>query len=77
MNLFAETLPLRSGWLSEKDDQLVYWETFGNATKPAILLHGGPGGGIKLRMPRLFDPEQRACSRIGSKGLWACEAACR
>ena len=35
----------------------MWWETFGDATRPAVLLlHGGPGGGTPPRMPRLFDP---------------------
>lgn len=58
MSLFPATELLRSGALPEEDGHLVHWETFGTPSKPAILLlHGGPGGGIKPRMPRLFDPE--------------------
>lgn len=57
MNLFPETPPLRTGILPEEDGHLVYWETFGAASRPSILLlHGGPGGGVTPRMPRLFDP---------------------
>lgn len=57
MNLFPETPPLRAGILPEEDGHLVYWETFGAASRPSILLlHGGPGGGVTPRMPRLFDP---------------------
>ncbi|WP_169054227.1 alpha/beta fold hydrolase [Nitratireductor sp. XY-223] len=57
--LFPETGPLRSGYLPEQDGHSVHWETFGNASCPAILLlHGGPGDGISPRMPRLFDPDR-------------------
>lgn len=72
MNLFPETPPLQSGRLPEDDGHLVHWETFGTASRPAILLlHGGPGGGVGARMPRLFDPDrwhivamdQRGCGR--------------
>lgn len=57
MTLYSETRPLRTNWLPEANGHAVYWETFGNPDGPAILmLHGGPGGGIKPRMPRLFDP---------------------
>lgn len=57
MTLYSETRPLRSNWLPEENGHAVYWETFGNADGPAILLlHGGPGGGVPRRMPRLFDP---------------------
>lgn len=59
MNLFPATKQLRSGTLPQEDGHLVHWQTFGSASRPAmLLLHGGPGGGIKPRMPRLFDPEQ-------------------
>ena len=55
--LFPVTPPLRSGWLPEEDGHAVWWQTFGVASRPAIvLLHGGPGGGTAERMPRLFDP---------------------
>ena len=57
MPLFPATPPLHSGTLPEQDGHHVYFETFGDADGPAILLlHGGPGGGIPPRMPRLFDP---------------------
>ncbi|WP_419910710.1 alpha/beta fold hydrolase [Hoeflea sp.] len=57
--LFPETKQLRSGFLEEQDGHAVYWETFGNASCPAVLLlHGGPGDGVSPRMPRLFDPDR-------------------
>ncbi|QBF30377.1 alpha/beta fold hydrolase [Thalassococcus sp. S3] len=57
MPLFPETPPLQTGYLEDQDGHSVFWETFGNTTKPALLLlHGGPGSGIAPRMPRLFDP---------------------
>lgn len=57
MTLYPETPPLRSGFLPDQDGHAVFWETFGNPNAPAILLlHGGPGGGVSPRMPRLFDP---------------------
>lgn len=58
MALFPETDAFQAGYLPVVDGHQVYWETFGNPSKPAILLlHGGPGGGVSPRMPRLFDPE--------------------
>lgn len=50
----------------------LYWETSGNPEgKPAVHLHGGPGGGIKAGYRRRFDPDrylivgfdQRGCGR--------------
>ncbi len=54
------------------DGNLVYWETCGNpAGKPAVIVHGGPGGGCKRGQGRIFDPDryrvvlfdQRGCGR--------------
>ena len=54
------------------DGQLVYWEVSGNPRgKPALALHGGPGGGSSPGRRRLFDPnayrivqfDQRGCGR--------------
>lgn len=37
----------------------LYWETSGNPEgKPAVHLHGGPGGGIKAGYRRRFDPDR-------------------
>src|SRR5258708_5909368 len=62
----------RSGWLDVGDGHRVYWEECGNPRgKPAIFLHGGPGGGCSPDHRRLFDPkayrivlfDQRGCGR--------------
>ena len=54
------------------DGHRVYWELCGNPDgKPAVFLHGGPGGGCSAEHRRLFDPEryrvllfdQRGCGR--------------
>jgi proline iminopeptidase len=54
------------------DGQQVYWEAVGNPEgKPAVFLHGGPGGGSSPAHRRLFDPQryravlldQRGCGR--------------
>ncbi len=58
MPLYAETPPIRCGYLDEEDGYCVFWQSFGAPSRPAILLlHGGPGGGTADRMPRLFDPD--------------------
>lgn len=50
----------------------IYWEMCGNPLgKPALFLHGGPGGGCSRDNRRLFDParyrivlfDQRGCGR--------------
>jgi proline iminopeptidase len=52
--------------------QKIYWEVSGNPNgKPAVVLHGGPGGGSYPGQRRWFDPsaygiiqfDQRGCGR--------------
>jgi len=54
------------------DGHCIYWELCGNPDgKPALFLHGGPGGGASPGHRRLFDParynllvfDQRGCGR--------------
>ncbi|MBA3800137.1 MAG: prolyl aminopeptidase [Geodermatophilaceae bacterium] len=69
---YPEIEPYDSGLLPVGDGQQIYWETSGNPEgKPAVFLHGGPGGGAKPDNRRLFDParyrivvfDQRGCGR--------------
>ena len=64
--------PYDTGRLDVGDGQRIYWEVSGNpAGKPAVLLHGGPGGGSRPGWRRWFDPaayrivqfDQRGCGR--------------
>jgi proline iminopeptidase len=64
--------PYDHGMLDVGDGNLVYWETCGNPDgKPAVVVHGGPGGGCSPNMRRQFDPDryravlfdQRGCGR--------------
>ena len=70
--LYAPIEPFDSGMLDVGDGHQVYWEMAGNPEgKPAVFLHGGPGGGINAKHRSLFDPEryrvllfdQRGCGR--------------
>ena len=50
--------PHAIGSLETKDGHAIYWEACGNPDgKPALFLHGGPGGGCSTDNRRLFDPE--------------------
>lgn len=69
---YPEIEPYEHGMLDVGDGQLVYWELCGNPEgKPAVFLHGGPGGGCTPNHRRLFDPDayrvllfdQRGCGR--------------
>ena len=64
--------PYDHGLLEVGDGQRIYWEASGNpAGKPALALHGGPGGGSTPGRRRSFDPQayrfiqfdQRGCGR--------------
>jgi proline iminopeptidase len=70
--LYPPVEPDAQGWLDAGDGHRVYWELCGNpAGRPAVFLHGGPGGGCSPDHRRLFDPEryrvllfdQRGCGR--------------
>jgi proline iminopeptidase len=70
--LYPPISPYASGLLDVGDGQQIYWEESGNPDgKPAVFLHGGPGGGCLARDRLLFDParyrivllDQRGCGR--------------
>jgi proline iminopeptidase len=70
--LYPPIEPYASGMLDVGDGHQVYWERSGNPDgKPAVFLHGGPGGGSAPEHRRLFDParysvtlfDQRGCGR--------------
>ena len=70
--LYPEIEPYASGHLDVGDGHSIYWERVGTpGAKPAVFLHGGPGGTISPNHRRLFDPslydvmlfDQRGCGR--------------
>ena len=70
--LYPEIEPYKSGHLDVGDGHSLYWELCGNPEgKPAVFLHGGPGGGSSPDHRRQFDPErynvlvfdQRGCGK--------------
>lgn len=71
-SLYPEIEPFETGFLDTGEGHLVYWERVGTkGAKPAVFLHGGPGGGFSPKHRRLFDPalydvilfDQRGCGR--------------
>ncbi len=61
-----------AGYLQTPDGHEIYYERSGNRQgKPALFLHGGPGGGTSPLQRRFFDPEiyniilfdQRGCGK--------------
>jgi proline iminopeptidase len=75
MSIRAQYPPLEpydSGYLTVGDGHDVYYEQAGNPNgKPALFVHGGPGGGGDANARRFFDParyrivvfDQRGCGR--------------
>src|SRR5882724_3715986 len=64
--------PFRTGFLRVSDVHELYFEESGNPDgKPAVFLHGGPGGGTDAKMRTFFNPElyrivlfdQRGCGK--------------
>ena len=69
---YPEIEPYETGMLDVGDGHQIYWERFGTkGAKPAVFLHGGPGGATGPGNRRLFDPalydvmmfDQRGCGK--------------
>ncbi|MDH5275311.1 MAG: prolyl aminopeptidase [Gammaproteobacteria bacterium] len=70
--LYPALEPFDTGYLSAPPLHEIYYEQCGNPRgKPAVFLHGGPGGGGDTTPRRFFDPtryriilfDQRGCGR--------------
>lgn len=70
--LYPAIEPYETGVLEVGDGHTLYWERAGTrGAKPAVMLHGGPGGGCSPDHRRQWNPEkydvllfdQRGCGR--------------
>jgi len=70
--LYPPIEPYQTGMLDVGDGHVIYYERSGKpGGKPAVFLHGGPGGGFSPTHRQLFDPDlydvilfdQRGCGR--------------
>lgn len=70
--LYPPIEPFATGMIDVGDGHTVYWERCGTpGGKPAVFLHGGPGGGCSPAQRQQFDPalydvllfDQRGCGR--------------
>jgi proline iminopeptidase len=69
---YPEIAPFMTGRLRVSPLHEVYFEQYGNPSgKPAVFVHGGPGGGTTPTQARFWDPsryrivlfDQRGCGR--------------
>jgi proline iminopeptidase len=69
---YPEIEPYETGMLDVGEGHTIYWERVGTpGAKPAVFLHGGPGGATSPKQRRVFDPgaydvllfDQRGCGR--------------
>jgi proline iminopeptidase len=59
MTVYPLIEPYATGLLDVGDDNRIYWETSGNPEgKPALCVHGGPGGGGTRGSRKAFDPDR-------------------
>ncbi|MEO7147027.1 MAG: prolyl aminopeptidase [Terrimesophilobacter sp.] len=66
---YPEIEPYDHGLLDVGDGQAIYWETSGNPQgKPAVFLHGGPGGTSTPKHRRLFDPARYRIILLDQRG---------
>ena len=72
LSLYPEIAPYNSGRLKVSELHEIYYEECGNPEgPPALMVHGGPGGGSNPTMRRFHDPghyriillDQRGCGR--------------
>lgn len=70
--LYPDIEPHKTGRLRVSDLHELHYEVCGNPSgKPAVFVHGGPGGGTDGKMRRFFDPskyrivlfDQRGCGK--------------
>jgi proline iminopeptidase len=67
--MFPPIEPLKSGHLSVNPEHSIYWELSGSPSgKPALFLHGGPGGGNLKGYRKMFDPEKYLVIYMDQRG---------
>ena len=76
LSLYPHIEPYNHGYI-EVDEHKIYFEECGNPNgKPAVFLHGGPGGGGSTSVRKFFNPDsyriiifdQRGCGRSEPHG---------
>ena len=67
--LYPPIEPYRTGRLRVSDRHELYFEESGNPLgKPAVFLHGGPGGGTGPRQRRFWNPDRYRIILVDQRG---------
>ncbi|HEY2417485.1 MAG TPA: prolyl aminopeptidase [Steroidobacteraceae bacterium] len=70
--LYPSIQPFQKGHLRVSELHQLYYEQCGNPHgKPAVFLHGGPGGGVNAGMRRFFDPKRYRIVLFDQRGCGA------
>jgi proline iminopeptidase len=66
---YAVPEPYDEGMLDVGDGNQVYWQVRGTpGGKPAVIVHGGPGGGFRRGGYRAFDPARYRLVMFDQRG---------
>lgn len=69
MPLYPEIEPYNQEFLKVSDIHTIYFEECGNPSgKPALFIHGGPGGGIQPSYRQYFNPDKYRVILIDQRG---------
>lgn len=69
MPLYPEIEPYNQEFLKVSDIHTIYFEECGNPNgKPALFIHGGPGGGIQPSYRQYFNPDKYRAILVDQRG---------
>lgn len=69
MQLYPEIEPYNQEFLKVSDIHTIYFEECGNSNgKPALFIHGGPGGGIQPSYRQYFNPDKYRVILVDQRG---------
>lgn len=69
MPLYPEIEPFNQEFLKVSDIHIIYFEECGNPSgKPALFIHGGPGGGIQPSYRQYFNPDKYRVILVDQRG---------
>ncbi|MFC4892776.1 prolyl aminopeptidase [Pseudofrancisella aestuarii] len=69
MPLYPQIEPYNSQFLKVSDIHTIYFEECGNPNgKPALFIHGGPGGGIQPSYRQYFNPKKYRIILVDQRG---------